>query len=182
VDTHDKISSLLIVLLVVYLFPLLVVLAYHLILYIDMGHGRNTGTIMILVLALMILIVYCFSTSFRDQTADNPTLQKVRANFTLLNPKFAKIPLRVGDSAYTENKEVITLCLVDPETKYRYDINTIMYVAIHEVSHTITEEGKEEHGPEFKQNFARLLKDATLKGIYNPRLPIPPSYCNVKTR
>lgn len=135
-----------------------------------------------MVLSLMILVIYCLAPAYQDQTSKNPTLGTVRANFTILDPKFAKIPLRTGDSAYTENKEVITLCLVDPETKKRYDMNTIMYVALHELSHIITDEKEEEHGPVFKQNFSMMLRRASEAGIYNPRLPIPASYCNVKTQ
>jgi len=146
-----------------------------------MGKGTSAGTIVILVLALMILIVYSLAPAYRDQTSDNPTLGQVRANFSRLDQKYAKIPLRVGDSAYTENKEVITLCLADPETNHYYDINTIMYVSLHELAHVITPEGYAEHGPEFKQNFSNLLRKATEEGIYNPRIPIPATYCKVKT-
>lgn len=146
-----------------------------------MRRGVSTGTIVILILALMVLVIYSLAPSFRDQTSNNPTLGQVRANFTRLDPKFAKIPLRTGDSAYTENKEVITLCLADPDTNKHYDINTIMYVALHELAHVITPDGKEEHGPEFKQNFSKLLRKASEEGIYNPRIPIPATYCKVGT-
>jgi len=147
-----------------------------------MGKSTGIGTIIILVLALMILVVYSLAPAYRDQTPDNPTLGQVRANFTRLNPKFAKIPLRVGDSAYTENKEVITLCLADPDTNRYYDINTIMYVSLHELAHVITPEGKEEHGDEFKANFSNLLRQAAEEGVYNPKIPIPATYCKVGTR
>lgn len=108
-------------------------------------------------------------------------LSEVRANFAKLNPRYAEIPLRTGDSAYTENKEVITLCLVNPDNGHYYDINTIMYVALHELSHTITPEGQEEHGDVFKKNFADLLRQAAILGIYNPRKPIPATYCKIST-
>lgn len=124
------------------------------------------------------------SPSFRDETYKNPTLGHVRANFSLLDPRYGKIPLRSGDSAYTENKEIITLCLEDPDTKQKYDLNTLMYVSLHELAHVITPEGadeKDEHGPVFTQNFSNLLRKAAQKGIYNPKVPIPATYCKVKT-
>src|SRR5689334_25443726 len=96
------------------------------------------GAIIIVIFAMTILIVYSLVPYYRDQTSSHPTLGLVRSNFTRLNPRYGKIPLRAGDSAYTENKEVITLCLVDPDTNHFYDINTIMYVALHELAHVIT--------------------------------------------
>jgi hypothetical protein len=131
---------------------------------------------------MMILIVYSLVPFYRDQTSNYPTLGLVRANFTKINPRYGKIPLRVGDSAYTENKEVITLCLVDPDTNNFYDINTIMYVALHELAHVITPDGSTEHGTEFKENFSKLLREGAATGVYNPRIPIPATYCKVGTR
>jgi hypothetical protein len=144
--------------------------------------GKHSGVVIIIVSAAIVVVIYTMTPAFRDQTKNSPTLKQVRNNFTKLNTKFGKIPLRMGDSAFTENKEIITLCLTDPDTKADYDINTIMYVALHELAHVITPEGEEEHGTEFKKNFSKLLKEASDKGIYNPRIPIPATYCRVGTR
>ena len=110
-------------------------------------------------------------------SSNHPKLEMVRSNFAKLNPEYAKIPLQEGDSAYTENKAMITLCLVDPDTKTYYDMNTIMYVALHELAHMISK--GHGHGDEFKTNFASLLRKAAEVGIYDPRIPIPSSYCKV---
>src|SRR5947207_4441526 len=144
--------------------------------------GHHDGIVIIIVSAAVIIVVYTMTPAFRDQTNKFPTLKQVRSNFSALNPQYGRIPLRSGDSAYTENKEVITLCLADPKSKTVYDMNTIMYVALHELAHVITPEGAAEHGPEFKQNFSKLLREASDKGVYNPRQPIPATYCNVDTR
>lgn len=112
-------------------------------------------------------------------SSKHPLLDQVRANFSKIDPKYAEIPLRSGDSAFTENKEVITLCLTDPDTGKDYDINTITYVALHELAHVIsTTVG---HGKIFRENFQKLLKKGAELGIYDPRRPIPVRYCNVKT-
>ena len=75
---------------------------------------------------------------------------------------------------------MITLCVVDPNTGEFYDTNTITYVALHELAHVITRaDGDESHGDEFKGNFARLLKEAQAKGVYDARKPIPLTYCGV---
>ena len=88
--------------------------------------------------------------------------------------------MKVGKKSYTENKESITLCIQDPETKGFYDMNTIMYVSLHELAHMISKTvSEEEHNEEFRQNFAMLLDKASFLGIYNPNIPIPPTYCGI---
>src|SRR4029079_14269048 len=103
--------------------------------------------IIITVAAFVVAAVLLYRYSSRQYfSTNNPMLSEVRANFSKLDPEYAKIPLREGDSAYTENKEVITLCLVDPESKKQYDLNTVMYVAIHELAHVVSKNTG--HGPE----------------------------------
>lgn len=128
--------------------------------------------------AIMATAAYSYSQR-SYYSSKHPLLDEVRANFSKIDPKYASIPLRVGDSAYTENKEVITLCLTDPETKKDYDINTISYVALHELAHVIS--SSVGHGSEFRKNFNTLLKKGAELGFYNPRKPIPAKYCNTKT-
>lgn len=137
--------------------------------------------LLICIFIVSTFITFVISKRKKIDKRDNPILETVRSNFSRLNEKFANIPLFDGKSAYTENKEEITLCLVDPDSKRNYDINTIMYVALHELAHVITPEGKEEHGPEFRQNFANLLVEGTRAGIYDPNKKIPDRYCNVET-
>jgi hypothetical protein len=132
----------------------------------------------ILILALiMVVIVWSFVSSRSYYSHDNPILNQVRDNFSRLNPDYSKIPLREGNSAYTENKKMITLCLKDPETNKYYDINTIMYVALHELAHVVSV--THGHNEEFKKNFSILLREAARKGIYDPRIEVPQTYCGV---
>lgn len=138
------------------------------------------GIVVLLFLALIVTAAIAFSSRSKSSSND-PMLIQVRSNFAKLDPRYAEIPLRSGDSAYTENKEIITLCLINPDTGQYYDINTIMYVSLHELAHVITPEGQEEHGEVFKKNFANLLRKAAEIGIYNPRQPIPATYCKVGT-
>lgn len=138
----------------------------------------SKGLIVIFVFVVAVFAAYKYSQRSYFSTK-HPLLDQVRANFAKIDPRYAEIPLRDGDSAFTENKEVITLCLVEPDTNKNYDINTLMYVALHELSHVIsTSTG---HGEEFKRNFAMLLKKGAELGFYDPRKPIPASYCSVKT-
>ena len=136
--------------------------------------------VLIIFTLFMCVCIFAYVAKSKNVTGSHsPILEEIRSNFSKLNPKYSEIPLREGDSAYTEDKEVITLCLVDPETKRNYDINTLMYVSIHELAHVVSQ--NEGHGEEFKKNFASLLKQGANLGIYNPRKPIPATYCKVVT-
>ena len=137
----------------------------------------NKNVIILLTIAFAVLLAFAISKrSYYSEK--HPILEDIRERFTILDPKYGKIPLKTGNKSYTENKSAITLCVADPATRKFYDMNTLMYVALHELSHVITKaDGSKSHGEEFKRNFMRLLKEAHLKGIYDPNQPIPVSYC-----
>ena len=90
------------------------------------------------------------------------------------------------DTSYSENKgEKIVLCLrdkTDPPSYPFVDMNTVMFVVLHEMAHLMTAElstGK--HTPEFWANFRRILEDASKIGVYTPvnysRTPV--EYCGM---
>lgn len=136
------------------------------------------GNTVIIILVVFLVIVAAFAMTPRSYYShDHPILNQVRDNFSKLNSDYAKIPLREGDSAYTENKAVITLCLKNPESGGYYDMNTIMYVALHELGHIVSK--THGHNDEFKSNFSTLLRQAARKGIYDPRRSIPTTYCGI---
>lgn len=143
----------------------------------------NTQRTLILLLIIAFIIIISYSFNYRSYfNMKHPILVKIKENFAKINPMYQTIPIVDGDSSYTENKETITLCLVNPENGKYYDMNTLMYVALHELAHVITNNTSEEdsHGPEFQRNFDMLLKKAKSLGFYNPNIPIPSTYCNVK--
>lgn len=112
----------------------------------------------------------------------HPILDEIRRRFALISPKFGNIPIKTGSESYTINKSMITLCIVNPDTGEIYDMNTLTYVALHELSHCITKaDGKDSHEDEFKQNFAMLLRRAAQLGFYNPQKSIPHTYCGLKS-
>jgi len=115
----------------------------------------------------------------KDQGNTLEPLRFVRENFIRLNPKFGMIPLYEGKSSFTENKRSITLCIRNAEGQF-YDKNTIMYVALHELSHIVTDTyDVDTHGKEFRKNFEIILKKAAQLDMYNPRISVPESYCGV---
>ena len=85
-------------------------------------------------------------------------------------------------TSYSENKgERIVLCLRD-KTAEPYpliDINTIMFVTLHEMAHLMTVSSG--HTQEFWTNFRRLLQDAMKAGVYTQvnysRTPV--EYCGM---
>lgn len=71
-------------------------------------------------------------------------------------------------TAYSENKgEKLAFCLnKEKDGSKLIDINTLTFVAIHELAHIMTE--SEGHKQEFWQNFKFLLEQAKAANLYNP--------------
>lgn len=84
-------------------------------------------------------------------------------------------------TAYSENKgEKLAFCLDKRKNEEQLiDINTLTFVAIHELSHIMTK--SEGHLQEFWKNFKFLLQNAKDAGIYKPvdYKKKPESYCGM---
>jgi hypothetical protein len=110
----------------------------------------------------------------------NSLIERVKARLAIINPDYAELDISAGDSSATVDKSEISLCVSDPKTGRDYSVNTLMYVALHEVAHVVTPPNNEDaHGPAFTENFSRLLKIAARKGVYDPTSRIPKDYCGV---
>jgi len=117
---------------------------------------------------------------FISSTYRNSTIERVKARLAVINPEFADLDISVGDSSATIDKSEISLCVKDPKTGDDYSINTMMYVALHEVAHVVTPpNGEDPHGEEFTKNFSKLLVLAAKKGVYDPTKRIPRNYCGI---
>jgi molybdopterin synthase catalytic subunit len=85
-------------------------------------------------------------------------------------------------TAYSENKgEKLAFCLNKQKNGTRLiDINTLTFVAIHELAHIMTV--SEGHKQEFWQNFKFLLENAKAANIYKPEdyKKTPKNYCGMK--
>ena len=99
-----------------------------------------------------------------------PKKENVKRLVTKYNPRKISETLPTSEyTAYSENKgEKLAFCLdTEKESKGRLiDINTLMYVALHELSHIATESIG--HTGEFWNNFKFLIKEAKEIGVYNP--------------
>jgi hypothetical protein len=139
---------------------------------------NNKVAIILVILFAVVMALIVLPKNFKEE--NTPIIEEIRRRLAIINPRFGRLPMRTGDKSYTEDKHYITLCTIDPHTGNMYNINVLMYVTLHEVAHTLTKaDGDLSHADEFKQNFAKLLKEAAMKGVYDPSQPIPVTYCGV---
>ena len=107
------------------------------------------------------LVVYC-----GKKFPDDEKIQRLVQKF---NPTKISETLPTSEyTAYSENKgEKLAFCLnKEKDGSQLIDINTLTFVAIHELSHIMTV--SEGHKQEFWQNFKFLLEQAKEANIYNP--------------
>uniref|UniRef100_A0A6C0HC01 WLM domain-containing protein n=1 Tax=viral metagenome TaxID=1070528 RepID=A0A6C0HC01_9ZZZZ len=98
------------------------------------------------------------------------------------NPKKISETLPTSElTAYSENKgEKLAFCLNKTKNgQTLIDLNTLTFVAIHELAHIMTKSIG--HKQEFWQNFKFLLENAKEAGIYTPEdyKSKPQSYCGM---
>ena len=99
------------------------------------------------------------------------------------NPKAISETLPTSElTAYSENKgQKIAFCLSKSKNGSKLiDLNTLTFVALHELSHIMT--SSIGHKQEFWENFKFLLENAKKAGIYNPEdyKKNPQDYCGEK--
>ena len=85
----------------------------------------------------------------------------------------------IGYTSYSVNKgERIVLCLRQDDLKL-VDSNILMYVAIHELGHLMTDEIG--HTTAFWKNFRWILREAVSLGVYNKvdYSTSPKAYCGI---
>ena len=120
------------------------------------------------------LVIYC-----AKNYPDNEKVQRMVQKF---NPTKISETLPTSEyTAYSENKgEKLAFCLNKEKNGSKLiDINTLTFVAIHELAHIMTL--SEGHKQEFWQNFKFLLEQAKASNIYDPvnYKKNPESYCGM---
>jgi hypothetical protein len=116
----------------------------------------------------------------QEKHGDDPRVQRLVKGF---NPQKISETLPTSElTAYSENKgEKIAFCLnkKKEDNNNLIDINTLTFVAIHELSHIMTVSIG--HKQEFWQNFKFLLENAKTAGIYDPvdYKKKPKEYCGM---
>lgn len=98
-----------------------------------------------------------------------PTRSNVKRLVKNYNPRTIKETLPTSEyTAYSENKgEKIAFCLNTKKNNNKLiDLNTLTYVALHEMGHVASETIG--HNDEFWNNFKFLLNEAVTINIYKP--------------
>lgn len=116
----------------------------------------------------------------KDAEPNDPRIKKLVKGF---NPKRISETLPTSElTAYSENKgEKIAFCLNTTKTGTTLiDINTLMFVALHELTHVLTTSIG--HKEEFWANFKYVLENAKKAGIYQPidYKKEPKQYCGMR--
>jgi hypothetical protein len=114
-----------------------------------------------------------------DTLPDDKRVKRLVAGF---NPKAIRETLPTSElTAYSENKgEKIAMCLTTTKSgDTLIDPNTLLFVAIHELSHIMTESIG--HKQDFWQNFKFMLENAKASNIYQPinYKKSPKEYCGM---
>ena len=113
----------------------------------------------------------------------HPNDERVKKLVEGFNPTTISETLPTSElTAYSENKgEKIAFCLNKTKDGDKLiDINTLTFVALHELSHIMT--SSVGHKQEFWQNFKFLLENAKAANIYQPQdyKKKPEDYCGMK--
>jgi hypothetical protein len=114
-----------------------------------------------------------------EKYPDKPNIRRLVKKF---NPKKIVETLPTSEyTAYSENKgEKIAFCLnTEKDNDTLIDLNTLTFVALHELSHIMTTSIG--HKQDFWQNFKFLLENAVAINIYNPidYKKKPKKYCGM---
>ena len=120
------------------------------------------------------LVEYC-----EIQYPDQENVKRLVENF---NPKKIVETLPTSKhTAYSENKgEKLAFCLNSEKNNNQLiDLNTLMYVALHEISHIASKSIG--HTDEFWQNFKFFIEQANTINIYKPidYKKTPAKYCGM---
>lgn len=113
-----------------------------------------------------------------------PEKENVQRLVKGFNPKTVMETLPTSSyTAYSENKgEKVAFCLnrSKEDNEDLIDLNTLMFVAIHELSHIMTVSIG--HKTEFWENFKFLLENAKEAGLHKPEdyKKQPKEYCGMK--
>ena len=109
--------------------------------------------------------------------SDDPDVRQLYENY---NPDaLSEGGTEIGYTSYSVNKgEKIVLCLRHSDNSL-VDANVLMYVAVHELGHLMTDEVG--HTPKFWDNFKRLLREAIKIGVYRKVdfAKDPQPYCGI---
>lgn len=121
-----------------------------------------------------------FVEHLQKQFAEDERVKQIKENFR--SDKISEGSDSTKYTSYSINKgEKIVLCIRSrDEQKKLVDLNTMMFVVLHEIAHIGTKSIG--HTPEFWDNFKWILKEAVNTGIYKSQdfNNKPVEYCGIQ--
>jgi hypothetical protein len=130
---------------------------------------------LILACLIIALLVWSVKNQIKENLQqDDPMLHRLKEVLSPIHPSIERLKLYKSDKSYTINKEKIYLCLHDKNGDY-YPLSTLSYVLLHEIAHFLNTYDVG-HTPKFYEIFDQLLARAEELGIYNPSIPVDPTY------
>jgi len=134
--------------------------------------------VMCLILTIILLITLVITQSggyeqFLQNSDDSKKIEYLKGLLKNVVPKcyLDDIPVYSSSSeSYTFKKKKIFLCIKD------FDVNSIIYVLLHEYAHCMTPPEPDAHSAVWRKNFDDLLKKAEEQGVYNPNIPFDENY------
>jgi hypothetical protein len=136
---------------------------------------KNIFIIIIILLLFLFLVNKQFKENYQQQ---DPYLNEIVEDICQTFPKARNLRFLVGDSSYTINKEKVYICLKDKNNDKYYDKQILIYVILHEYTHSICPEIG--HTKLFFEMFDQVLEEAVDRKLYNPSTNIPDDYCKLR--
>ena len=132
----------------------------------------------IFLFCLLIFLIYKICTTIK-YTAPH-IIVYLKQKLAPIDPKILTFDIRENDrESYTNDKNTMYICTVDPKTGQYYSDNTLVYVVLHEWAHVLDPNHDPKHdGENFKTTFNTLLSKAKALGLYNENIPLPRTYCS----
>ncbi len=130
---------------------------------------------------LIILLSYEIITEIGENYEDKPQdeyvlniVNQLRKAHPDINRIAPKLRFFEGRKSYTINKTYVFICLKDQHGKL-YHQNQLVLVICHEIAHALCDEIG--HTDKFQSILDELLIAAENIGLYNPKIPHIPNYC-----
>ena len=113
-------------------------------------------------------------------------IKRLNQNYKRNGNSLSEASVEDGFTSFTIDKEYMHICLRTRDSSEKlYDLNTLMYVIIHELAHMGNYDSNgnpiEGHGLEFIEKFRFLLKESIKLGIYSYEdySVRPKEYCGI---
>jgi len=114
-----------------------------------------------------------------QETDNGPDVQFLASNYNE-NVIGENVPWTTRNTSYVLNKgDLIRICLRNKKTGKFHDMNTLIFVSLHELSHLMDKQYG--HEKSFWDSFKKILNSATELGLYVPvrYKDHPQSYCGM---